>query len=66
MGTGEDGAQDGDEGGGAALLDSGLEEIGGLEEDGTRDAGSQACEEVKGRMGFLRALAAMGHGLAGG
>jgi hypothetical protein len=65
MGTGENGSQDGDKGGGAALLDSCLEEIGGLEKNSTGETGCQASEEMKGGMGFLGALAAIGHDLEG-
>lgn len=43
----EDRFQDGEERGGTGLLDTRLEEIGGLEEDGAGYAGGQAGEEVE-------------------
>lgn len=48
MRGGEDGAEDWEEGGGAGLLDAGLEQVGWLEKDGGADAGEEAGEEVEG------------------
>jgi hypothetical protein len=48
MWRGEEGAEDGEEGGGAGLLDAGLEEVGWLEEDGGAEAGEETGEEVEG------------------
>ena len=52
MRGGEDRAENGQQRGGAGLLDSRLEEVGGLKEDRGADAGEKAGKEMEGYMRF--------------
>ncbi len=47
MWRGEDGAEDRQESGGAGLLDTGFEKVGGLEKDRGAEAGEESGEEVE-------------------
>ncbi len=55
MRRGEDRAEDRKKSGVARLLDTGFQEVGGLQQDGGAEAGEETGEKMEGRVGLFMA-----------